>query len=504
MNLWITNLTTSVQCNDDELAWLTTFLTFADSSESYYTTRGEAKFAGSTQRKLYNIKARTFPAGLTALVRREAMEMDFTVHVIDKRTRPADIDLSIDLDWLKERKLLNGAPFQYDGVMRVLTRTRGLLHCPTGSGKTEVAVGLMKAVPEVRWLFIAPEADLMENGAKRWELRVPEEPCGRAGSGHWPKDNPRVVFATVQTIAARLRDPDRIVETIAWLEQFTGFVYDECHTLPSAEAYRIAMLLKNAYYRVGMSGTTLARGDSRNMYILAALGEVIYRIRAQSLIDAGWISRPTIRFVKVTQDKPKNTTYLGAYKERVVRSKVRNKVLVTLAEKAPKPALLFIKFKDHGRALRKELADRGVVKSRFLHGEMGLKERDSLIKDLQWGDVDVIVCTKVLQVGTDIPELASLIIGSGGASAIEAIQRIGRGMRIVRDAAGVTTKSTVDVWDVMDTDAKEVNPSSGRKRATKMKWFEKHSKARFASYQGEGYPTMVLSQTEGAKYGSPG
>lgn len=505
MNLWITNLQTSVQFKtDEELEWLSTFLTFADSSESYYSSGGEARFAGSTQRKLLNMKTNTFPAGLTALVRREGILRGFKISVIDKRVRPAEFDPDINLDWLKERKLLTGEPFQYDAVRRVLTRTRGLLHLPTGSGKTEVAVGIMKAVHGVKWLFIVPEADLMENGACRWESRVPDEPCGRAGSGKWPTGDPRVVFATFQTLAARMRNPDKAAETEVWLGTFTGIIIDECHTLPAADAYRISMLTKNAYYRVGMSGTTLARGDSRNMYILASLGEVIYRVMPKALMDAGWISRPTIRFVQVTQEKPKSKIYLQAYKERIVRSRVRNGVLLRVAEAAPKPCLLFVRLKEHGIALTKELQQRGVVNATFLHGQMGLQQRASILKDLTWGDIDVVVCTKVLQVGTDIPELASLIIGPGGASAIEAVQRVGRGMRVVHDDQGNLIKNTVEVWDIMDVDAKEINPATGRLRATKMKWFEAHSKARFASYAGEGYPTMVLAKVDGAKYGSPG
>lgn len=511
MYLWIGNLETRVQANDEELAWLSEALQFEDGSNSFYMSNGKAGYAGTTQRRFYNYKRKTFPTGLCAIVYRGAQKQGFKVDLVDERQRPAELDPSIDLDWLKERQLNRdatpsgfqaGAPFQYDGVLRVMTRTRGLLWLPTGSGKTEIAVGIMKAVPDLKWLFLAPEADLMYNAARRHTLRTGED-VGLIGDGKYDPDH-RVVCATFQTLARRLKNPAKKAETEKLLASFQGVIIDEVHQLPADEFYGVTLAVTNAYYRIGMSGTALARGDKRSMYILAALGEVIYRVAPTDLIDAKWIARPTIRFVPVTQGAPTMKTYVGAYKEKVARSKERNAVVARLAEKAEKPCLVFVKFSEHGNALLKELKSRGVTRVEYMTGKASISQRDAMLDRVKWGDTDIIIATKVLQTGTDIPNLASLVIATAGASVIEALQRIGRGMRVIYDEDGSMIKSAVDVWEIYDKDAKAKNRATGRMRATKMKWFEAHARERMKAYEAEGYPTIMLSAIEATRYGSVG
>jgi len=500
MRLFLTNQETRVEASDEEIGWLTGYLQFEDSSQSFYMSNGQVGYSGSKQRRLYNYHRKSFPAGLTAKVLRSAEKQGFPTQVFDMRTRPAEFDPSTDLAWLADRKLLDGTPFQLRAVERCLTRTRGILWLPTGSGKTEIACGIVKAVPDIRWIFLAPEADLMLNFAERYEKRTGEA-CGRVGDGVWKVDGCRVVSATFQTLSARLRAPDTHDSTTEFLAGFQGFIVDEVHQLPADNFYGVAMSIPNAYYRFGMSGTALARGDRRNMFIISALGEVIYRVPATELIAAKLISRPTIRFVPVVGTPPKNKTYNGAYAEVVVKSVARNRVLVRLAEKANHPALLFVKREVHGKTLLAELRSRGKVRVEFVHGKCSQSRRADLIRQLRWGDLDVVICTKVWQTGTDIPELASLIIGTAGASNIEAVQRVGRGTRVVHDSAGALVKDEVEVWEIYDQDPEEVSAATKRARKTRMKWFEDHSKSRMESYQMEGYPVHVLAPIEAVKYG---
>lgn len=502
MKFEIHNIETKVSGKLEEILWLSSFLTFADTSESFFMSDGRAGFSGTKTKHFFHQGRQTFPTGLAALARRAAIAEKFEVQFVDHRERPASIDEEVDLGWLRERCLLDGSPFQYDAVMRLGVRSRGLLHLPTGGGKTEAAVGLMKSI-DCRWLFLAPEADLMHQAAKRWELRCPDEPVGRLGDGHSPRGDERIVCATIQTLSRRLSDPGKAEDTRAFLESFQGLVVDENQCLASPSAYAVAMATSNAYYRVGMSGTTLARGDQKNMYIIAALGEVVYRLRAKELIAAGWVAQPRVTMVPVTQPGSDRKTFAGVYSHRVVASAARNRVVVSMASKAEKPCLVFVRFKKHGLALLKMLRQSG-SRVEFLHGTHKTNQRDQALRTLEWGDLDIIVCTKILQTGTDIPELRSVVNGAGGASILEVIQRVGRGMRIVRNAAGELVKRYVDVWDILDVDGKQLNPETGRMNASKSKWLVDQSKTRVAAYEGEEYPVKQLTAIEAREYGSEG
>jgi superfamily II DNA or RNA helicase len=238
------------------------------------------------------------------------------------------------------------------------------------------------------------------------------------------------------------------------------------------------------------------------MYIISAVGEVIYRVPAQDLIDAKLISRPTINFipVPVSPIPKRGAQWNTSYRKCIVEAVARNKVLTRLAEKARHPCLMFVKHEKHGKALLKMLKDRGNVSCEFVHGKWSMKRREEVIKKLRWGDLDVAICTKIWQTGTDIPELASMVIGTGGASNIEAVQRVGRGTRVVHDSEGNVVKDEVEVWEIYDEDPKAKNPNTGRMNKTKAAWFQDHSKSRMESYQQEGYPVHLLTPLDAIRF----
>jgi superfamily II DNA or RNA helicase len=234
------------------------------------------------------------------------------------------------------------------------------------------------------------------------------------------------------------------------------------------------MRLRNAYYRVGMSGTPLARGDRRSLLTIAATGPVIYRIKSEVLIQAGVLSRPKIRLTPVAQTSER-PTWQGVYGECIVRSAKRNAAIAAQARRAQKPCLVFVKEIAHGRELEKRLRAAGLT-TEFVWGTDSVDERKSAVRRLVHGDTDALVASVIFNEGIDIPELRSVVIASGGKSVIAALQRIGRGMRVQKDAQGKVIKDTFEVFDVADKGCK---------------WLERHTRARLRAYASEGYETIV-------------
>jgi superfamily II DNA or RNA helicase len=454
-----------VRATDQERAWVVDYLSFDDPDARF--KKGPGKVC------LFNETSATFPTGLVTMVKKAGEAADeekartaFKVDLLDKRVPPCALDPAADLAWLRD--------YQREGLDRVVERGRGILWHPTGAGKTETAIGIMRALP-TRWLFIVHRAGLADQGADRYDMRAREhgtgDPlAGRIGEGSWI-EGARVTFATFQTIFAALKDGE--ARARALLNGHGGLLVDECHVLPAASFWKVIMSCP-AYYRVGLSGTPLARGDRRSIYALAALGPIIHRIKPQLLVDRGVLARPHVRMVPVNHTTPYGS-WPSAYAGGVVNGSARNSALVKAMAGASKPGLLFVKEIDHGRHLVRALMMAG-VNAEFVYGNHSIDYRKSLVKRLVAGHFDVLVCSVVFQEGIDIPELRSVGIGSGGKSVIEALQRLGRGMRVERNAAGEVTKSDFEVYDIFD---------KGNK------WLERHAKARRAAYVAEGFETIV-------------
>lgn len=463
--MWIDlgNLHTRVtRSTPAELEWLVGYLTFKNP---------KARFTGAKkEQSLYSPLSGAFPSGFVPLVRKAAAEEGIDVQVFDARRPPCQRDPAADLTWLRD--------YQLEAVDAACAEHRGILHLPTGAGKTEIAVGLTRALP-CRWLFLVDGAGLMQDAADRYNLRNAgtREPAGRIGDGLWLYDD-AFTAATFATVRAALKGPsDRRARMRQILAAAEGVLIDECHTLPAESHYEVAMLLGNAYYRIGMSGTPLARGDRRSLLAVSSLGPVIYRVRTDELTRKGAVSRGKVTLVEFEHARPTGVTWNEVYQECVVQCAERNRLLVEMARTAQKPSLLFVREIDHGRDLERRLLKAGIAAA-FVWGKHSIGYRRSRVAELVAGRFDVLVCSDIFQKGVDIPSLGSVVVGGEGASTIATLQRLGRAMRT--DAA--SGKDRFEVWDVSD----KGDP-----------WLERHSRARFKAYLSEGHDTSVIKDLPG-------
>ena len=454
------NLKTRVKhANPKEVRWLSQYLSFPD-------RRFGARKTKNARIAVFNELQSTFPSGYCELVIKAAQNDGIALTMIDRRKRPCTVDLGADLEWLQHHPATDEEiTHQIDAVHAIHKHERGILWIPTGGGKTEVAIGLAKSLP-CPWLFLVGSKDLLHQTIARYQKRVRKR-AGIVGEGRWEPAN-RFTVATFQTLYAALKKDD----PRAWqiLRHARGLVVDESHTLPADSFLRVAMAARNAYYRVGMSGTPLDRGDRRSILSIGALGPVVLRVRAQELVEKGVTANANVTMVQLFQMTTKKT-WAGAYRELVVRSKQRNRIVVKMATKCSKPALLFVNHIDHGKSLLVDLRRAG-LQAEFVWGKHGTKARKSALDELEMGDLDVVICSTVFQQGVDIVELRAVVNGSAGASVIAALQRLGRGGRATRD------KSTFEVWDVDD----EGN-----------EWLRRHARKRKRSYKSEGYKIAELT-----------
>lgn len=447
-----------------ERAWLIDYLSFEDQKSRF-------KPGGPKTTSLFQHNNDRFPSGLLRMVEKAAAEEGYKVDLVDTRTAPCLADPDADLEWLRD--------YQRAAVDAIVKKKRGILWLPTGAGKTEIIVGITRALP-CFWLALVHRSQLADDIARRFEKRSPGLVAGRVleGDADIP-DDANLVAATFQTIVSWLKKPiDDPMHELAkhLLYKAQGVLIDETHTLPADTFYGVAMKTPNAYFRVGLSGTPLARGDKKSMLALAALGPVVYRVKTELLIERGVLARPTVRLATVSGES-KRPTWQGVYTECVVKGKARNATLVALAKRATKPGFLFVQQVEHGKDLAKRLTNAGIP-AEFVWGSHSLAYRKSLMRRLVQGHFEILVCSSVFQEGIDVPELRSVIIGAGGKSVIATLQRLGRGMRIElgKDGKPVAGSDQFEVWDIKDTGNK---------------WLERHARARLNAYSAEGFATYV-------------
>ena len=413
--------------------------------------------AGDGRERLYDGARRRFPSGLLTLVQREARARGVEVLRTDERTA---VDPSGDVGiatWLR--------PYQQEAVAACLEHKRGVVKMGTGGGKTEVFTALSHIVP-CRWVVLVTQKDLLDQTAARILARTGEI-AGVVGDGRW--DERRITIAMTQTLHDKLDQP----RVQALLGGAGGMIVDECHGLGAPREYKVAMACTSAGYRLGFSGSPFARGDKRNAYVIAATGPKIYDLSAAALVEMGNLTKVEVVMVPLRQAIPGGLGWLEAYDQGIVKSEPRNRLLVALAKRAQKPALLYVKHLEHGRTLQKMLQRAGVP-CEFVWGRWKSKERDGAIKRLERGDAEVLV-TNLFEQGTDIPSLRDIIVGAGGKSAIKSVQRPGRAMRLSEG------KDVARVYDVDDMG---------------QVWLDRHAAERAATYVREGHRVIKMERAD--------
>lgn len=461
MKLRIENLRTIVDANDIESDWLFEYLAFDNPQARFYK-----RHIGDTKTRLFNRMTRSFPSGFVELVEEAAPQSGFDLEILDTRQQPIKRDVNADLSWLRD--------YQLRGVQIAAKKSRGILWLPTGAGKTELAVGLALAFP-CKWTFLVHRTSLMLQAAERFEQRT-GAPAGRIGEGcdqieRFTVATFQTLYAQIKNASARTKDP-KIARLLNLIVNTEGLIVDESHVLPANSFYRVVMRMKKAYWRVGISGTPLARGDRRSLIAVGALGPVIYRVKPELLIARGLLARPDIRMLKIPTPSGK-PTFQGVYGEGIVRNTARNNLVVGAAKKSAKPALIFVKEIKHGQAILDRLIRAGIT-AEFVWGNTITPSRMNSVKRLTRGEIEVLICSVIFQEGIDIPELKSVIIATAGKSVIAAIQRVGRGMRMSAGKGG-----KFEVWDFYDTGNRML---------------ERHAKERMRAYEREGYTVNVLQQ----------
>lgn len=445
----------------DEQGWIQRYLSFED-------TRWKGQRRNSRVSLFSSIRG-TFPGGLLPLVQEAAARDSVKVELLDRRASRVTPDPAADIAWLRD--------YQLEAVEACVREKRGIIKAPTGSGKGDMIVAVVKRLPG-RWLFLVHRDNLISQQAKRYKryTGLIANEMSRTEPSSW-----RIVsglnMMTLQSLAAGLRS-DREGAKAA-LSQLDGVIVDEAHVAP-ADVYYSAIMSCSAEFRLGFSGTPLDRSDNRSLMAIACLGRVIYSVKPQALIDRGFLAAPTITMTTCRQPRVEGqrVSYHEAYDELIMDSEARNDAVIRLAQAAPKPCMVFVTKVDHGKLLTRLLRVEG-VETEFVWGEKKKEAREAAVERLERGDSEVLVASVVFQEGVDIPSLASVVIASGGKSIIAALQRVGRGMR-----SDGGKKLTFEVYDLLDL-------------GTPM--LERHSRRRMNTYVREGYSTFVVAEDGSTK-----
>jgi superfamily II DNA or RNA helicase len=361
----------------------------------------------------------------------------------------------------------------------------GVVVLPTGAGKTYLAQLAIQAT-ESSTLIVVPTLDLMHQWYAHLLAAFPDAPVGLLGGGG--HDSMPLQVATYDSAA---------IYAEALGNKYALLVFDECHHLPS-EFTRVIAEYSLAPYRLGLTATP-ERSDGKHVDLQALIGPEVYRTSVAALSGTILAAHRTVRlsvrlsprerqrydalletrnrflqqrgialgslsgwqaFVRASALSRAGRSAMLAHREaRAIAFGTAGKLRVLvdlLAQHHPARTLIFTD--DNAMVYR---ISREYLIPAITH-KTPVKERHDILQRFRTGEYPVVVTSRVLNEGVDVPEASIAIVLSGTGSRREYVQRLGR---ILRRREG---KLAV-LYEVVAEATSEEQVSRRRRQGTRVK-----------------------------------
>jgi len=295
---------------------------------------------------------------------------------------------------------------------------RGLIVSGTASGKSVMEAALIDAYNIPRTLVIVPTKDLLYQLGNDLKTLLSLPEVGYLGDSR--REVSRVTVALYQTLSNYKLDRVN--------KQFDMIIIDEVQTSRS-DSYQIIMnQLPDIHYRYGFTGTMRMKQPDR--YIIQGLvGKPVAIVPEEDTLDR--VAEVKMWMVKFEGKMEWRSRYPDRVEINIWDNKDRNMLIATAIEYVNSLGLNCLVL------VEKYLQAKGIQKAcerldlfaPILWNRTSNVERETLKSSLNERSLMRLIATPAISVGTNIPNVDFLIVGSEVKSWVNLVQKVGRGRR---------------------------------------------------------------------------
>jgi superfamily II DNA or RNA helicase len=361
---------------------------------------------------------------------------------------------------------------------------KGCMILPTGSGKTIIAIKLIEIINSST-LIVVPTLDLMDQWTKFLSKYFQKMEIGNIGGGVF-----NITGITVSTYDSAYIRSSYIGNKFAFV------IFDELHHL-AAPGYRTIAEQFISPYRLGLTAT-YEREDNLHSDFPKLVGGIVYQSSVNELSRDKHLASFTVekRYVNLLPEEgieyQKNydqyVSYLHELGFRYGQLGLQKLIMISGKNQHARNALLArnkaldiaLNSQSKIEELRKILSENSDRKTiiftqhnklvysistkfliPFITHKSNKQEREDTLNGFREGRYRVLVTSKVLDEGVDVPDAELGIIVSGTGSKREFIQRLGRLLRIKPNS------KNAKLIEIISSGTSEMNTSIRRKQALK-------------------------------------
>ena len=350
-------------------------------------------------------------------------------------------------------------------LLKTIRNNRGVLHAPTGIGKTVIAASIISIFRDYKIVFVCNTTDLLLQTIDEFKKILGTDP-NIISDGDLIDNGSNLTIAMAQSLK----------KYFDFLESTEIVIIDECHEdiEENGRLWNFLHILK-AKKIYGLTAT-IPNDKKRSLLLEGLVGPVIGMITYQEGIDSGRLSDVIVNIVKINLQPNQNLKWsvpkmiFVKGKEKKIRkypvldwfiqNPERNIAIRDIIKKHKGESFLITVIQiRHGKIIEKFLNESG-IDSIFISGKDD-KESRLKTKDQLENKQKIVITTRIWNKGINIPNLNHVVNAGGMISEISTLQIAGRGTR------RTNKKNIVNIWDFWD----------------KGKYLRKHSQERLKSYK---------------------
>jgi superfamily II DNA or RNA helicase len=332
-------------------------------------------------------------------------------------------------------------------------------------GKTIVMGGIIKKLNIPETIIVTPTKDIFNQTYDRFTEWFPNYLIGKIGDGNFYQGDLTIgLFQSLKKVKLKGKIPLAIV--------------DECHRMNNS-IDRILANLKHTYYRYGLTATPQLEKDFAKWAVMIGnIGPIIHETSDQEAIKR--VTDVKVHLLRFICNRPTGGSYQEVLRNDVLFSIERCAKMIKAAKQLSLDdggnCLILLDEIEHGNIMVEVAKDMG-LEPMFAHGK-NRNGQNAFIKNLlNRRKVQLVIATSVFGIGSDIPNIDCVGMGSARKSYIDTVQKIGRGRRRVKG------KEKLKVIDFID---------NVRGKAKFHKHFYAHSIERLNTYKDKEWETKKL------------
>lgn len=305
---------------------------------------------------------------------------------------------------------------------------REMLCSPTGSGKTEIGMALVRGAraKHKRVIFLCNRVHLVEQTSRRF--RKAGIIHGIIQGENTTRIYENVLVGSIKTVARR------------GMPKVDLIIIDEAHTVAGSKEYRAVLAAAKGTPVIGLSATPYARGLGKHYDELggALFEHMTVAATVPELIEAGYLvdcdvyapSEPDMRGIKQARNAFGDMDYTDADVGRAANKPELVGDIVThwLRLAANTPTVCFAANIAHSKHIVERFHAAGVT-AEHIDCYTDEEERRAILARVETGETMVISNVGILAEGWDFPACRTLILARPTRSLIRYIQMAGRVLR---------------------------------------------------------------------------